>query len=48
MTCRFQRILDQVIDLVVRKLLIMRWWELGEIEPEQAEELIQQNKLEAA
>lgn len=43
-----QRILDQISDPAVRKLLVMRWWEGGAISPDDAERLIHDNHLEAA
>lgn len=47
-TSRRQNILDQISDRSVKKLIIMRWWERGEIEPSEAENLIRSNGLEAA
>lgn len=43
-----QRILDQIEDAGVKKLLVMRWWEREEITPGEAKELIRGNGLEAA
>lgn len=43
-----QKILDQIDDPSVKKILIMRWWEWREIAPSQAELLIRSNALEAA
>lgn len=43
-----QRILDRIDDPTVRKILVMRWWEHGEIAPGEAEKMIRDNALEAA
>lgn len=43
-----QRVLMRIEDPSARKILIMSWWERGEITPEQAELLIRENGLEAA
>ena len=48
MSDRRQRILDQVSDPSVRKMLIMGWYERGEITHSEARRLIKSNKLEAA
>lgn len=45
---RRQRILDAIEDPSVKKLLVMRWLEHGEITPGEAQEFIRNNKLEAA
>lgn len=43
-----QRILDAISDPSVKKMLVMRWWEAGEIAPTDAQQLIRGNDLEAA
>lgn len=43
-----QRILDQIGDSSVKKLLIMRWRSRGEITDAETEALIRGNGLEAA
>lgn len=43
-----QRILNRIDDPTVRKIIVMRWWERGEITPAEAEKLIRDNALEAA
>jgi hypothetical protein len=45
---RRQRMLDQVRDLAVKKILVMRWLEKREIWGDEAEQLIKDNGLEAA
>ena len=42
-----QRLLDQVSDPVVRKILIMRWLERRQIWGDEAEKLIRDNGLES-
>lgn len=45
---RRQRILDAISDPAAKKSLIMRWLERREIWGDEAEQLIHDNKLEAA
>jgi hypothetical protein len=45
---RRQRMLDQVSDPAVKKILVMRWLEKREIWGDEAEQLIKDNGLEAA
>lgn len=45
---RRQRILAQLDDPVVKKIIIVRWGTLGDITAEEAELLIESNGLEAA
>lgn len=43
-----QRILDQLDDPAVRKIIIMHWRETGDISGDDATRLIRANALEAA
>lgn len=41
-------VLGHIPDASSRKSIVMRWWEAGEITPEQAEDMIRDHGLEAA
>jgi hypothetical protein len=43
-----RKILGAIDDPSAKKILTMRWWELAEITPDQAERLIHELGLEAA
>ena len=43
-----QRILDQISDPIVQKIIVMRWRANGEITDAETEALIRDNGLEAA